>query len=102
MCASGAPCARPFANARGACAARAHPIALHRACESHAGCMKRAIALAVAEENASLVVSATAEHARIGPDHCRRSVLGSGAAAVAGMGHGVGRAAMVEPRNLTR
>ena len=33
--------------------------------------MKRAIALAVAEENASLVVAATAEHARIGPDHCQ-------------------------------
>ena len=49
----------------------AQPIPLYLAAESHAGCMKRAIALAVAEENASLVVSATAEHARIGPDHCR-------------------------------
>ena len=69
---SAAPRARPFADARGACAAFTQPIALHLACESHAGCMKRAIALAVAEENASLVVSATAEHARTGPDHCRR------------------------------
>ena len=69
MRASGAPRARPFADARGACAAFTQPIALHLACESHAGCMKRAIALAVAEENASLVVSAAAEHARIGADH---------------------------------
>ena len=71
MRASGAPRARPFADARGVCTAFTQPIALHLACESHAGCMKRAIALAVAEENASLVVSTTAEHARIGPDHCR-------------------------------
>ena len=72
MGAARAPCARPFANARGACAAVTEPIALHLACESHAGCVKRAIARAVAKENASLVVSATADHARIGPDHCRR------------------------------
>ena len=49
----------------------AQPIALHITDNSHAACMKRAIALAVAKENAPLVVSVTAEHTRIGPDHCR-------------------------------